>query len=197
MFAQHIRPRNAEFAVWCNGKNLPGNCGAQGGRRHIDKAQAAADSVERLIEKIQQRGAAAGVEVHAPVEGVHVQRCLPGNRRCIDRGSGCGGKITRSIEQASKLEDRIDKGIGGLGGQQRGVARVMLTTLQSRVSASYKFTNPQEKPSWKGKRFRFLIKQPDRIDLWDDYVQQEFRTNAFANAVAFTHAGTGRADADA
>lgn len=77
----------------------------------------------------------------------------------------------RSEDQAAKLEDRIDKAIGGLGGQQRGIARVMLTTLQSRISASYKFTDPQQKPSWNGKRFRFLITQPDRMDLWDEYVQ--------------------------
>lgn len=80
-------------------------------------------------------------------------------------------ETARSEEQAAKLEDRIDKGIGGLGGQQRGIARVMLTTLQSRISASYKFTDPKAKPSWRGKRFRYLIKPPDRLDLWDEYVQ--------------------------
>lgn len=81
-------------------------------------------------------------------------------------------ETARSEEQAKKLEDRIDKGIGGLGGQQRGIARVMLTTLQSRVSASYKFTDPKEKPTWKGRRFRYLIKPPDRLDLWQEYVAQ-------------------------
>src|SRR5690606_14230516 len=81
-------------------------------------------------------------------------------------------ETARSEEQAKKLEDRIDKGIGGLGGQQRGIARVMLTTLQSRVSASYKFTDPKEKPTWKGRRFRYLIKPPDRLDLWQEYVTQ-------------------------
>lgn len=80
-------------------------------------------------------------------------------------------ETARSEEQAAKLEDRIDKGIGGLGGQQRGIARVMLTTLQSRISASYKFTDAKSKPSWRGKRFRYLIKPPDRADLWDEYVQ--------------------------
>ncbi len=78
---------------------------------------------------------------------------------------------SRSEEQASKLEDRIDKDIGGLGGQQRPIARIMLTTLQSRIAASYKFTDPSAKPSWKGKRFRYLVKEPDRIDLWREYME--------------------------
>lgn len=78
---------------------------------------------------------------------------------------------SRSEEQASKLEDRIDKDIGGLGGQQRPIARIMLTTLQSRIAASYKFTDPAQKPSWKGKRFRYLIKEPDRMDLWREYME--------------------------
>jgi hypothetical protein len=74
-------------------------------------------------------------------------------------------------EQAAKLEKRIDRAIAGLGGQQRSVARVMLTTLQNRICCSYRFTDPKQKPSWKGKRFRFLVKPPERTDLWEEYVQ--------------------------
>lgn len=80
-------------------------------------------------------------------------------------------ETARSEEQAKKLEDRIDKAIGGLGGQQRGIARVMLTTLQNRKCVSYRFTDPSQKPTWKGQRFRFLVKLPDRVDLWDEYIQ--------------------------
>ncbi len=76
-----------------------------------------------------------------------------------------------SEDQARKLERRIDRGISGLGGQKRSVARVMLTTLQNRICASYRFTDPTQKPSWKGRRFRFLVKPPERLDLWDEYVQ--------------------------
>jgi hypothetical protein len=76
-----------------------------------------------------------------------------------------------SEEQAKKLEKRIDRAIAGLGGQQRSVARVMLTTIQNRTCVSYKFTDQAQKPTWKGKRFRFLIAKPERSDLWDEYVQ--------------------------
>ena len=79
-------------------------------------------------------------------------------------------ETVNSEKQAKKLEDRIDKGLGGLGGQQRGVARVMLTTLQNRDCVSYKYTDPLQKPSWKGKRFRFMVSPPTRTDLWEEYV---------------------------
>lgn len=81
-------------------------------------------------------------------------------------------ETARSEEQAKKLEDRIDKAIAGLGGQQRSIARVMLTTIQNRTCVSYRFTDPSQKPTWKGRRFRFLLKPPKRVDMWDEYVQQ-------------------------
>lgn len=75
-----------------------------------------------------------------------------------------------SEQQAKKLENRIDRAIAGLGGQKRSVARVMLTTLQNRICVSYKFCDPEQKPSWKPKKFRFMITAPERVDLWDEYV---------------------------
>ncbi|MBC7854503.1 MAG: phage terminase large subunit family protein, partial [Pirellulaceae bacterium] len=32
-------------------------------------------------------------------------------------------------------------------------------------------TDPGQKPTWKGKRFRFLTTKPERSELWDEYVQ--------------------------
>lgn len=80
-------------------------------------------------------------------------------------------ETARSEDQAAKLEARIDKAIAGLGGQKRRISRVMLTTLQSRISVSYRYTDPEKKPSWKGRRFRFLVSPPERQDLWDEYIQ--------------------------
>lgn len=77
----------------------------------------------------------------------------------------------RSEEQAKKLETRLDRAIGGLGGQRRAIGRVMLTTLQSRTAVSYRFTDPSQKPTWKGERFRYLVQPPTRLDLWQEYVQ--------------------------
>ena len=75
-----------------------------------------------------------------------------------------------SEDLAKKLEKRIDRGIAGLGGQKRTVARVMLTTLQNRNCVSFKFTCREQKPSWQGRRFRFLITPPTNPGLWSEYV---------------------------
>lgn len=73
--------------------------------------------------------------------------------------------------QAAKLEKRIDRGIAGLGGQQRGVARIMLTTLQTPDCVSAWYTDPKRKSSFKGRRFRFLVTRPTRMDMWEDYMR--------------------------
>ena len=72
--------------------------------------------------------------------------------------------------QADKLEKRIERGLAAAGSQQRPVARLMLTTLQRRKCVSAKFTDPHQKPSWQGQRFRFLVAKPARMDLWEEYV---------------------------
>jgi hypothetical protein len=77
-----------------------------------------------------------------------------------------------SESQAKKLETRIDKSIGGLGDQKRPIARAMITTVSTRICVSAKYTDPKLKPSWAGKRYRMLVKPPDRADLWAEYVAQ-------------------------
>jgi hypothetical protein len=75
-----------------------------------------------------------------------------------------------SEEQAAKLLKRIDATIGGLGGQRQRIGRVVLTTIQSRVSASFVLTDRTQRPNFKGRRYRWLVTPPDRLDLWDEYV---------------------------
>ncbi len=79
-------------------------------------------------------------------------------------------QTVNSEEQAIKLERRIDRGLAFAGGQQKAVARVMLTTIQRRNCPSARYTDPTQKPSWQGQRFRFLVGKPERMDLWDEYV---------------------------
>jgi hypothetical protein len=80
-------------------------------------------------------------------------------------------ETAESDASARKLEKRIDGALGGLGGQKRRARRVMLTSIQSRLSVSAKYTDPKAKPSWHGVRFRFLVKPPDNVELWDRYTQ--------------------------
>lgn len=76
-----------------------------------------------------------------------------------------------SADQARKLETRIDRSIGGLGGQRRRCARVMLCTIRSRNSCAFRYTDIAQKSSFKGKRMRYLVVPPNRLDLWERYVE--------------------------
>jgi hypothetical protein len=79
-------------------------------------------------------------------------------------------ETANSEDQAAKLEKKIDRNIAGLGGQKRMIGRVMLTTIPSRRSVSFKFTDRTQKPSFKGQRFPFLVAPPTCVQLWEDYV---------------------------
>lgn len=83
-----------------------------------------------------------------------------------------------SEPQTEKRELTIEQDLAGLGGGDKRLARLMLCTLMRRASLSAKYTDPQLKPSWKGRRFKALEKLPDRVDLWEEYCsmrQQNFR----------------------
>lgn len=90
-------------------------------------------------------------------------------------------KTALSEIQAEKLEHRIDQALAYLGGQQKGLGRVLLCTIHSRITVAYKFTDPMQKPSWKGKRYRFLIQPPTHKMVWDEYIQlRQSEFQAFA-----------------
>lgn len=75
-----------------------------------------------------------------------------------------------SEQQSEKLRARIDRSIGGLGGQQKPIARVGLWTVRSRVSVAWHYSDGEKSPSWHPERFRFLVKPPANMELWDEYV---------------------------
>lgn len=76
-----------------------------------------------------------------------------------------------SEKQTQDRERIIDSDVAGLAGPGQQVARVMLCTLLNRRCVAYKFTDPKQKPSWKGKRLRAMIREPERKDLWEEYVE--------------------------
>lgn len=82
-------------------------------------------------------------------------------------------ETVNSEDQAAKLEKKIDRNIAGLAGQRRRIGRVILTTVQNRKCVSFKYTDAQQKPSFHGKRFAFLLSPPDAIEMWRDYVEMK------------------------
>ncbi len=85
----------------------------------------------------------------------------------------------RSERQTETREMTIEADLAGLGGGDKKLARVMLTTLMRRASLSAKYTDRQQKPSWKGRRFKLVDKFPGREDLWDEYMSM--RLNNFVS----------------
>jgi hypothetical protein len=78
-----------------------------------------------------------------------------------------------SAKSDAQIIDRtlaIDRDIAGLAGPDKQLSRVMLTTIQNRRCLSYKFTDPAQKPSWRGKRFKALLQEPEKLDMWEEYM---------------------------
>lgn len=69
-----------------------------------------------------------------------------------------------------KNEEIIEKDVAGLGRGSERVARVMLCTIQNRKCIAYKYTDPKQKQSWKGKRYRKMLTPPTRMDLVEQYI---------------------------
>ncbi len=76
-----------------------------------------------------------------------------------------------SDKEIEKNEKKIEKDIAGLGRSAKRIARVMLCTIQNRKCIAYKYTDPKQKPSWRGKRYRKMIKPPSRMDLVEQYIE--------------------------
>jgi hypothetical protein len=76
----------------------------------------------------------------------------------------------RSEHQIRERTIAIERDIAGLGGPDKTLSRVILTTLQNRQSLSYTFTDPNQKPSWHGKRFAMMQTMPSNTDMWTEYV---------------------------
>ena len=66
----------------------------------------------------------------------------------------------------------IDRDIAGLAGPGKTLTRVMLCTVQNRKCVSFIFTDPVQKPSWNGKRYRWVENWPENEQFWTDYMDQ-------------------------
>lgn len=78
---------------------------------------------------------------------------------------------TNNSDVAKKIIDRVNLDIGGLGGQDKSLARIMLATLpKSGIGVAHYFAD-------KGfpfvvKRFQYLLERPHRFDYWMEYVKR-------------------------
>ena len=76
-----------------------------------------------------------------------------------------------SETQIEARERIIERALAGLGGPKRKLARVLSCTIINRTCLAFRFTDPKQKPGWRGKRFASLVTWPENQDLWDDYIR--------------------------
>ena len=72
--------------------------------------------------------------------------------------------------QIEKIERIIEEDIGGMGSSAERIARIYLCTTLNRKCNAYRYTCRKTKPSWNGRRYRKMIKRPDRMDLVEEYI---------------------------
>lgn len=77
---------------------------------------------------------------------------------------------TNNSDVAKKIIDRVNLDIGGLGGQDKSLARIMLATLpKSGIGVAHHFAEAGF--PFVVKRFKYLLEKPHRFDLWMQYVK--------------------------
>lgn len=77
---------------------------------------------------------------------------------------------TNNSDVAKKIIDRVNLDIGGLGGQDKSLARIMLATLpKSGVGVAHHFADAGF--PFVVRRFKYLLEKPHRFDLWMQYVK--------------------------
>jgi hypothetical protein len=84
----------------------------------------------------------------------------------------------RQIGQIETRERLLDQDIAGLASQEDNLAIVVLTTIQNRFCLSYKLTDRKLRPAWNGLRYGMVVKWPDDMELWQDYVAQRHADQA-------------------
>jgi hypothetical protein len=76
----------------------------------------------------------------------------------------------RSDTQIEDRENILDRDVAGLEGQDKPMAIVVLTTVQNHKCLSAKLTDATRKPAYNGRRFGMIVKWPEHLDLWDEYI---------------------------
>ena len=119
------------------------------------------------IESVSRGQVIASIGVDGGVRGTNYRDKRPSIAIIDDIEDRQSAESDAIIE---KNEDIVEKDIAGLASSAKRVARVFLCTIQNRKCLAFKYTDPKQKPSWKGKRYRKMIRRPDRMDLVQQYM---------------------------
>ncbi len=120
------------------------------------------------IESVARGQVIASVGIDGPIRGTAYRDKRPTIAiidDIEDRESAASSVLINKNEQI------LEADIAGLGPSATRISRVMLCTIQNRRCIAYRYTDPVVKPSWRGKRFRKMIRPPERMDLVEQYIE--------------------------
>lgn len=80
-------------------------------------------------------------------------------------------EVARSVTQKEHFEETIEQSLGGLVGPGETLSMFMLCTIFMKDALSERYTDPAQKPEWNGKRYKALVTFPDRMDLWEKFME--------------------------
>jgi hypothetical protein len=80
-------------------------------------------------------------------------------------------EVARSETQKETYEETVENTLGGLVGPGETLSMFMLCTIFMKGALSEKYTDPTQKPAWNGRRYKALVDMPERMDLWQEYME--------------------------
>jgi hypothetical protein len=92
-------------------------------------------------------------------------------------------KDAYSPVQVGKLTGIIDQGIEGLVGPAAHLAMMMTMTVIREGDLASVYLDRNQKPRWKGLKFKLIEQMPTRMDLWEQY--RDIRNEDDAKATEF------------
>jgi len=102
----------------------------------------------------------------------------------------------RSDDQTDYRRLAIDNDVRGLRGQTEAISQFFLCTIQAKECLSAEYTDPAQRPDWRGVRYRFLIEPPVNAEMWAEYMQmrQDVENEGPEAATAFYVANRAKMD---
>jgi hypothetical protein len=106
--------------------------------------------------------------IDGQVRGLRVNSQRPDFALIDDPETRSSAKSETEREKRSLM---IDDDIGGLGGPDETIPKLILTTTMSCASLSFQYTDPKQKPAYAGERMRAVDVWPNASELWEKYVE--------------------------
>lgn len=74
-----------------------------------------------------------------------------------------------SASQVISRRRKISNSIGGLESQNKSMPKIYVGTIPAIDCITDELTDRERSPAWNGSRYRYIIKMPDNLELWEEY----------------------------